>query len=341
MSPDTPQPKSNFDIRLLIHMTSRGEKYVGDIESILAELKKTPNFESHIKYIKEKLVNIPEGEDDRYIQAIAEIVLYLHYALLGYSVFADVKVNPDNKRDIDLQVCKEGLTLNFEIKCLNQDELLEDGTLHLSIDCRHPEVSKKSSDESISNFIAIITESSAAKIQKVKMKDNNILEYIKNANEKFSEPDASTLNILVIVADTYRMGDVIKYLCNPYSGLITTRSYASIDVSKIDYILVANIAEAHKKSSVFDFNVFNLKNFVNLFFQPPRLSKVQQFLFNTLPNASEDFAKYEFEYRKELQKADNGIEDDMITPMVINTMWGAFLSKYYSQFKFNKGESEQ
>lgn len=316
------------------HFIVRDESYIYSLEAILEFIKDKDYYAQTIGYLKEKLND--NLKDYQFVQGIAEVIIYLYYSVLGYNVNHDININSNNKKNFDLQITNHGLTLNFEVKSPTLDKI-ENGKFHGKIAYRHPDISKNEFDTVFGELADKLFEVSGIKTQKLRVRDDTVVDCIRKASEQFNERINNSLNILVIVTDSDRMGDFMMYMTNPISGIFTSDCVANVDFSNIDYIALVNAAEGHKIGVKFDFNVFYLKNYICLIFPLHESAKidtpVKRFLFDTFPNYNDEFAQFKIEYFNKIKTSNNGIDDDMIIKSLI---WSAYLSNKHPRFSLNK-----
>ena len=81
------------------------------------------------------------------IQALSEILLTTYFYNLeicrniGLQISTDVKVNLLSNKDVDIQIAKDSLKLNIEIKTPEQD-VIEENKLHAMLPHRYPNVER-------------------------------------------------------------------------------------------------------------------------------------------------------------------------------------------------------
>lgn len=321
-----------LDFSLNRQFSKYGEDYIELLNKRLEVIADGDIYCRVTEYIKEKLNCILS--DDQFIQAISEVLFFIHYSVLGYTVNYDVSTHSYNKKNIDLQIIENDLTLNFEVKCPSQD-VIEEGKLHGKIANRHPNISKADFDRFFDQLAQMVYTTKNIKTQRLRTKDDTIVDCIRKASDQFNNKADNALNVLIIAADSERMGDFMWYMVNPSSGLFHSKCVADVDFSKIDYIAVTNIAAGHKINANFDFNVFDITNYVNIFFSPKKIlpkTPVEYFFQNTFPNNNNEFYQFEIEHRNELQIADNGINDDEIIGLLA---WKDYLAKKHPCFVQN------
>lgn len=327
------------------HILQRGEKYKKDFENILQRIRNeygVDAFNETIAYINLKIID--RLSDDQYIQAVAEIVLYLRYKIFGFSPKRDVRLVQNSKKDIDIQISHEALRLNFEVKSPKQD-VHEDGKFHASVANRHPDVSKEGFDGSIQDLSHIIQEASGIETQVMRLKDDTLADFINNANQKFCNRTADNLNILFVAVDSNRMSDFMRYLFNHNSGIFVNNIVKTVNSENIDCIAISNIIDGHKLGATFAFNVFDLNNFVNLYFPVPQNEKIENqentnsFFGCSFPNKNNEFVLFEKIYLSELKTRDNGIEESAIPFIAQIDELPSYLSRFYPCFALNRDDS--
>lgn len=320
------------DFPLSKQFSKRGKCYIELLNERLKAIADRDIYRKTTEYIKEKLNCVLS--DDQFIQAISEVLFFIHYSTLGYMVNYDVSTHYDNKKNIDLQILENGLTLNFEVKCPAQD-VIEEEKLYGKIANRHPSISKIDFDQSFNQLAWMIYTTKNIETQRLRTKDDTVVDCIRKASDQFDNKADNTLNILIIAADSERMGDFMWYMVNPSSGLFHSKCVADVDFSKIDYIAVTNVVAGHKMNAHFDFNVFDSANYVSIFFSPKKSSlktPVEYFFQNTFPNNNNEFLQFEKEHYNELHIVDNGIDNDEIIGLLT---WTDYLAKKHPCFVSN------
>ncbi|MDD2267921.1 MAG: hypothetical protein PHY15_00045 [Eubacteriales bacterium] len=297
--------------------------------------------ETFVQY-KQSKQNRKGLSDNQVIQAKAEVFLSAYFFNLknrknmDISIDTDVKVNPFIKKDIDLQICQENIKLNIEVKTPEQD-LKEKGKFYGGLPHRYSDIKRAEQNPDLRNISDMLKTQSGIEPQILKTNDNKVKDYIVGANEKFYKRNKESLNILAIMCTSEQMGNVLLYLINPHSGLITTNTYDStIILSELDYIIVSNAIEGIVNKEEYTFYTDDLSNYVTLILSPHKdltsESEVSQFLFSIMPNDNNKYCTFEKEYAAELRKGN--IPDSIHYQFT----WSGYLAKYHPEFALNKSK---
>lgn len=295
------------------------------------------------KYKQAKLGKKSLTENQK-VQALAEILLTAHfynlecYNNLGLQIETDVRVNPLSNKDVDIQICKNNLKLNIEVKTPEQD-FIEEGKFHAKLPHRYPNVERAENNQDIKALADMLKKQSNIETQILKTNDNKLKDYIESGNAKFGERNSDALNVLIIMCTSEQMGDYLLYLLNPHSGLITPNSYdKTLNFSKIDYIAISNAVEGIVRNCEYEFDINNFSNYITLFFSPHKEvlneSDAAKFLWSIMPNNCKQFRDFEINHYVELEQ--NGIPKDIHYQFI----WADYLTKYHPEFALNKPEKK-
>lgn len=274
------------------------------------------------------------------IQTLAEILLVSHfynlnnYSNCGLQIDTDAKANPLSNKDVDIQICKDNLKLNIEVKTPEQD-FIEESKFHAKLPHRYPDVERVENNKDFKKIADMLKIQSNIETQLLKTNDNKLKDYIESGNAKFGERNSDTLNILMIMCTSEQMGDYLLYLLNPHSGLITPSTYeTNLDYSKIDYIAISNAVEGIVQSREYEIDTKTFSDYVTLFFSPHQEvvneSDAAKLLWSIIPNNCKQFSDFEKSYSVELER--NGIPKDIHYQF----MWSGYLGRNYPEFAINK-----
>lgn len=274
------------------------------------------------------------------IQALSEILLTTYFYNLelcrsiGLQISTDIKVNTLSNKDVDIQIAKDSLKLNIEIKTPEQD-VFEENKFYAMLPHRYPNIERAENNPDLKNIAGMLKIQSGKETQILKTNDNKLKDYIQSGNSKFGERNSDTLNILLIMCTSEQMGKNLLYLLNPYSGLITPNTYApTLNFAQIDYIAISNAVDGIVRNCEYDFDINDFSNYVTLFFSPHQdvlnESEVAKLLWSIMPNDCNQFRSFEKAYSSELQR--NGIPKDIHYLL----MWSDYLAKYHPEFTSNK-----
>jgi len=195
-----------------------------------------------------------------FIQGACETAVANHFAdKTDFGI--EVKVNPNNKKDVDCQFKSNGFTYNIEVKCASFDakEKVENSdSFKFHTFGRMPEREglirelSKALDEGLTN------QGKPLKVhQELKNMDNNLKDFLESAHEKFNAncPDNEVNILLVGCNDKSDMQSWLGYLFAD-EGLFTEDSFAdSTKYNNVDMIVLTNLYFKHK-----DFHKKRVKN---------------------------------------------------------------------------------
>lgn len=221
------------------------------------------------KYLENKIFTLPSGEKDRFLQGLAEIIIYKVFHDKGLNIQHDVKLNL-TKKDVDFVIDIDSCKLNIEVKCPVICDHPE-GTLFLSVGHRydnskivHESIFKSILEELKKRFGNNLTKE-FNNIQEEKIDDNKLKDYLLSAQSKFNEKrdQENELNVLFIALTTNDFIRFFDYITNPQTGLFTCNSYVNpVAFNNIDCIVLSNVMSGHYKF-VLDFNIWDCNNYIN------------------------------------------------------------------------------
>lgn len=254
-----------------------------------------------LKY-EDKKLKIPGLSDNQKLQAASEVCLTRYFYCIerenkiGLKISTDVKLDPQSKKDIDIQVCNNGLALNIEVKTPEKDIYAVD-KFQAMLPHRFPGIERAENNESIKEISEILKAQSGKETQILKTNDNKVKDFIASANSKFTERRPNILNVLFIVCTSEQMGQYMNYLMNPQTGIITPNTYIKdLDYSKTDFIVLSNAEELISKNIVKEVCVCDFTRCVNLLIIPWSYEQINSdavSLFTSLiPNVNKQFCDY-------------------------------------------------
>ena len=221
--------------------------------------------------------NISHFNSNTYLQGVSEIVFWIYACKNGLSIEVDYKCNAGvNKKDVDIRLEYEGCYLNLEVKCPEQDEYDPNKIIGMFAN-RISGITKLESDEMMSaieekigGIIEQYPELGYTDVERRKINDNKIIDYMLSAQEKFSDSD-DEINVLVISLPSNQMQDYFRFLGKNNSGILCGGlhmfNHKEKDFDKIDYIMLTNIVSGHDKEVMI--NPWDLSNYCNLLLKNP------------------------------------------------------------------------
>ena len=153
--------------------------------------------------------------ENQLIQAKAEVALAKYYYNLQnridieISINTDMKVNPSSKKDVDIQICKDDLALNIEVKTPEQD-VIEEGKFHGGIAHRYPGIVRAEENPDVKKVAEMLKRGSGIETQTLKTNDNKIKDFIYNVNAKFTERNDKSLNTLMITCTSEQWQQAVR-----------------------------------------------------------------------------------------------------------------------------------
>lgn len=204
----------------------------------------------------------------KYYQGLAEIIFWIYCSKNNYNFELEKKLRDDVNTDVDVQIVKDDIKFNIEIKCPKFEEKkdgifkiipayrsLDKEDFNMEMDKLHKEISEEIVKNSNGRF---------KEFKQQKINDNKILDYLKSAQTKFSDDKTDCLNILVVSVRSEDMQSYWNYLYNPLSGLFTENSFHnSKDYNKVDIVILSNLIEGHI-SPKDEYNSWCLENYCNI-----------------------------------------------------------------------------
>lgn len=192
----------------------------------------------------------------------------------------EVKVNPENKKDIDVQFKSNGFTYNIEVKCASfkkKEEVQKSDSFKYQSQGRLSNMNN--SMIMISNTIdeGLTNKGESLKAHEVlKNMDNNLMDFLKSAHQKFN-PDSkeNEINILLVGCDNPEdMQSWVGYL-TASKGLFTRDSFENPkNYNNVDIVVFTNLYFKHKAfNGKLIENSWNLDQSLNLSLVSPYRKK--------------------------------------------------------------------
>lgn len=215
-------------------------------------------WEDKMQFNKQKF------DEKAFIQSACELAVATYFCEKS-DFNVEVKVNPESKKDVDVQFKSNGFTYNIEVKCASFDakekvqnsDSFKYGT-HGRINGRNDLINIISSsiDEG-----SIINGESLKPHLELKNMDNNLKDFLVSAHEKFNpKAGENELNILLVGCnDAADMQSWVGYLTAP-QGLFTASSFENpANYENVDLVVFTNLYFKHK-----DFHKKKISNSWNL-----------------------------------------------------------------------------
>lgn len=263
------------------------------------------------KNFKNRLQLMGNYNEFVYLQNISEIMLWILCLRNKFDFHLEKKMSIENNTDVDVQIIKDGVTFNIEVKC-PQFDIRKESVLNLQNAFRT--TSKKQTDYTLKIIKEDISKNSDTEdtiyneISISKMHDNKLVDYLKSGHKKFPDVSDGMLNIVMVSVRSTDMQSYWEYLFNGYSGLFTDKSFCNInEYSKVDAVLLTNMLEGHCNPSE-EYDAWNLENYCNLLCLNPRniyngkLSNKHKVFLDNFPNSTCQFEEYYLKFLKSIEK---------------------------------------
>lgn len=269
--------------------------YYQDFLNTANAIRKILTEKDFLKWLEEKmlLTDIPFNEK-KFIQYAVEASAARYFIEKDDSkVSLEKKINPNNKKDVDIQYVDGEYTYNIEIKCPTFDNKEKsENVKNIKIDIwgRLPD-----RGEEASNLLATHIGKDISKIKKM---DCNLKDYLVNAHSKFN-PDASDneLNVLLVGCDDIE--DIQRWYGYMFAdnGLLTKESFEPQEnYNNVDAIVVTDRYYRHRNySNSKIIEAWSFENGLSLVFLNP-------FRKNKKKNAMDSFLKCFHNYTTQFQK---------------------------------------
>ncbi|MGX5683231.1 hypothetical protein ACWKWW_01620 [Chryseobacterium cucumeris] len=248
-------------------------------------------------------LNKAKFDEKAFIQSACELSVATYFCEKE-DFKVEVKVNPENKKDIDVQFKSQGFTYNVEVKCATFEDKEK---VKKSDSFKYQSSGRFDNMIGVMGFIShAIDEGSTNKGEPLKPHkilknmDNNLKDFLESAHQKFNpDSDENEINILLIGCDD--PADMQSWVGYLYAsqGLFTKDSFHSKDkYSNVDMVLFTNLYFKHK-----DFhkkkieNSWNLSQTLNLSFVSPYRKKDKKAgilnFRNEMSNYNDQIAQFE------------------------------------------------
>ncbi|WP_294311521.1 hypothetical protein [uncultured Chryseobacterium sp.] len=290
------------------HYLRIAEKYGNNyFNEFIESISKIKNFltlkEFKILWDDKMQLNKVKFDEKAFIQSACELSVASHFCEKE-NFKVEVKVNAENKKDIDVQFKSNGFICNIEIKCASFEakEIVQKtdsykfqslGRLNNMNDLIS--IISNSIDEGLAN------KGEKLKPHKVlKNMDNNLKDFLESAHQKFNpESDDEELNILLVCCDD--PADIqswVGYL-TASEGLFTENSFLDpVNYNNVDIVVFTNLYYKHKdfinKNIANSWNLdqtFNL-GLVNPYRKKKKINAIDNF-YNELINYNNEINQFE------------------------------------------------
>lgn len=239
-----------------------------------------------------------------YYQGISEISFWIYSAKNNYSFLLEKKISDENNCDVDMQIFKDDITFNIEVKCPTFEIAVKPDLLKIDTSFRSvtKDVFANHKKEIESDIVKPIMQNSDCKYADYEFEkncDNRLVDYLKSGQQKFIYSNNNSINVLVISVPSENIESYWGYLYNCFSGLFTEKSFnPHCDYDKVDVILLTNMIAGHQKPND-AFNSWDISSYCNLLCKNPYSRKHISKLHNgyiklqdLFPNDTERFESF-------------------------------------------------
>jgi hypothetical protein len=277
------------------------DEYIAGLYSALKNLCQVIGEKSIIDFINKKLqFDISNFNEAQYIQSACELSIMSYFSSNSDLKFEyEKKITPP--KDVDFSICKNGINYNVEIKCASYKDKKQTDENQVLITFTNRIPNKDSMLECVKQRLS----PHGKEVIEEKNRDNNLKDFLLNAQSKFNNASNNDVNILIVCCDDQADMYIWKeYLFN-YGGFFTEESPVKHEeFEKVDYVLITNLFHRHDKyyTDVTLSNLWSLSHSFCLLY-PNRYSlrnrnfigygieDVRQ-LSTIFPNFSEEFVNY-------------------------------------------------
>jgi hypothetical protein len=197
--------------------------------------------------LKRKFLVSPDSKysENTFLQGASELSVACHVKNRGVTDFeTDKKVNPTNNRDVDVFCKLRALSVSTEVKCAEESESNEPGSLYLRTDGRVPNYSGVHED--LRAKIEVAHPDMTLKL--AKNKDNALKQFLAESHLKFNpNSGVDDLNILFVACEDHsNMNSWHRYLFGR-EGLFTANSFSPPQEHRhVDVVILSNLKYRHK-----------------------------------------------------------------------------------------------
>lgn len=197
--------------------------------------------------LKRKFLISPESKysENTYLQGASELSVAYHIKSRRVTGFeTDKKVNPNNNRDVDVFCTLRALAISTEVKCAEEPETNEPGSLYLRTDGRVPNHTAVHEDLR-AKIEAVYPDQT---LQLAKNKDNALKQFLTDSHLKFNpNSNVDNLNILFVACEDHgNLNSWHRYLYGN-EGLFTADSFSTPkDYRLVDVVTLSNLKYRHR-----------------------------------------------------------------------------------------------
>ncbi len=259
------------------------------------------------KWATEKMLVSKKFDQKQFIQYAVEASAVRYFADNFKKEFTtEAKINPQNKKDVDIRFKLNGFVYNIEVKCPRFDEKenveSQQNVIKISTFGRVDDL-----QEEREFLVDIINEGLKKQGKTVKNgvltknMDNNLKDFLINANEKFNpSPADNEINLLLVgCGDAEDIQKWFDYLY-AYEGLFTSESFCSqASYDNVDGVILTDQYYRHRNYNFQEIlNYWTLQNCFNLILPNPYSKRKEVIkkgicgLISTMSNFTKEFAEF-------------------------------------------------
>jgi hypothetical protein len=217
----------------------------------------------------------------------------------------EVKLRNGSDKDVDCSFKDGGFAFHVEVKCAefkHRDQPVSEDTIKVVVAGRMPDRGKGAKDTLLASIAEGLAKQNKPKKSSVDVKsmDNNLLDFLTNAQEKFNPAAGDDeLNVLLVGCDDANDLQMWFNYLHGSEGMFTNQPFS--DASKfnlVDAVVMTN--QYHKHHAFFDKNVkdaWTLDNGFNIIFRNPFALSQKAAAFNhfvqIIPNYTLELNAYQ------------------------------------------------
>jgi hypothetical protein len=246
-------PKSSIDVQQILSMVGRlsdthflkrmPEQYVIDFATAAVHVYEP----AKIQITLQRRFYLPDDrayKEDAYLQSASELSVANYIKAKQVPDFKiNKRVNPNNKKDVDVYYRIGSTNVSLEVKCPFEEEQAP-----LPVITALPAGRLRGYDQTLEKFTNVLGAGSSSKILKGKNRDNRMKDALVSAHGKFrSDPELDDLNILFFsCGNYYRMSEWHGYLFGS-AGLFTRESFHPPETYlNVDLVILSNLKYRHQ-----------------------------------------------------------------------------------------------
>lgn len=243
------------------------------------------NFPNDVKnWLRDKMqLNSNSFNEKQFIQFACEATIVAYFTCkFPSNAKIEKKVNPNNRKDVDLVFTHNNYTFNIEVKCsdyVEKERINNNNSLKVQTIGRLTGLEETISQltPALNQIVYELNLSDGVEI--AKNMDNNLKDFLKSADEKFN-PESSNqeLNILAVSCDDAEDMQLWYYYLYKDAGLFTSNSfYPTLNFENVDLVLLNNLYFRHNKYKTKNIsNSWNLLDAFCLIFKNPFAKKIKE-----------------------------------------------------------------